>query len=213
VPAGVHRGFGDAVLGFGPGIERSMVGATSGYDDENDRCESRARDVHGGESKRIMVYVKPGDHPDFFRLAPPPGTSRESTIVLDREGRFWHDGALVEAGALADALHRWISLHPDDGRFILTNGYDWTYFRVELTPFFVRGVTGDAFPDLLLSDGTNERLAPETLRLDGGDALRCRVKSGRFEARFHRTAQLELAPWIAHDEPARLVIDGNAYQL
>ena len=40
--------------------------------------------------------MKPGDHPDFYRLAPPPGASRESTIVLDGEGRFWHDGEHVD---------------------------------------------------------------------------------------------------------------------
>src|SRR5262249_32567480 len=31
--------------------------------------------------------MKPGDHPDFFRLPPPPGRSRESRIVLDDLGR------------------------------------------------------------------------------------------------------------------------------
>ncbi|HRI65463.1 MAG TPA: hypothetical protein PK156_14545, partial [Polyangium sp.] len=82
--------------------------------------------------------MKPGEHPDFFRLAPPPGTSRESTIVLDREGFFWHDGVRVEHGALEEALHRWISKHPDDGRLILTNGYDWCYFRAELAAYFVK---------------------------------------------------------------------------
>jgi len=43
--------------------------------------------------------VKPGDHPEFFRLAPPPGASRDSTISLDAEGRFFHDGARVEHAA------------------------------------------------------------------------------------------------------------------
>jgi len=79
--------------------------------------------------------MKPGEHPDFYRLAPPPGTSRESTIFLDAEGRFWHDGELVVHPSLESALHTWIARHPDDGRFILTNGYDWTYFRVEDAPF------------------------------------------------------------------------------
>src|SRR3712207_2626361 len=103
--------------------------------------------------------VKPGDHPDFFRLAPPPGASRESAIVLDREGRFWHEGARVEHPALEEALHRWIARHPDDGRLILTNGYDWCYFRAEDTPFVVRAVHtsgGHESAELVLSDGTEE---------------------------------------------------------
>ena len=111
--------------------------------------------------------MKPGDHPDFFRFAPPPGTSRESTIRLDRLGRFWHDGGIVEPSALADALHRWIARHPDDGRFILTNGYDWTYFTVEATPYFVLAVHDRAGAiELALSDGSRELLDASTLCAD-----------------------------------------------
>jgi len=52
--------------------------------------------------------VKPGDHPDFYRFAPPPGTSRESSIVLDREGRFWHEGERVEHPALEKGLRKFL---------------------------------------------------------------------------------------------------------
>ena len=85
--------------------------------------------------------MRPGDHPDFYRLPAPEGRSRESTIVLDREGRFWHDGRIVEHAGLGAALHSWIARHPLDGRYILTNGYDWTYFTVDDAPFFVRSAT------------------------------------------------------------------------
>ncbi len=70
--------------------------------------------------------MKPGDHPEFFRFPAPEGRSRESTIRLDAEGRFWHEGNPVEHPKLAQAMHGWVSRHPDDHRFILTNGYDWT---------------------------------------------------------------------------------------
>src|SRR3954468_18708053 len=78
-----------------------------------------------------VVRVKQSAHPDFYRLAPPPGASRESTIRPHAGGRFWHDGDRVSHPALEKALHSWISRHPDDGRLILTNGYDWTYFQVD----------------------------------------------------------------------------------
>ena len=81
--------------------------------------------------------MKPGDHPDFFRFAPPPGTSRESSIRLDREGRFWHDGARVDHPAIERGLRSWIGRHPDDGRPILTSqhegGYDFTTYAGVLT--------------------------------------------------------------------------------
>jgi uncharacterized protein len=148
--------------------------------------------------------MKPGEHPDFFRLAPPPGTSRESTIVLDREGFFWHDGVRVEHGALEDALHRWISKHPDDGRLILTNGYDWCYFRAESTPYIVKSlrVSDDASQAwLVLSDATEEPLDPRDLAIDDDGVLFARVKGGEFEARFSRHAQTSLAPLLVSAEP------------
>jgi hypothetical protein len=139
--------------------------------------------------------MKPGEHPDFYRIAPPPGTSRESTIRLDAEGKFWHDGERVDHPALDKALHGWIALHPDDGRFILTNGYDWTYFQVDDAPYAVRAVRLQHDHVVLeLSDETEETLAADTLRVGRGDALYAKVKGGRFDARFTRHAQTALAP-------------------
>ena len=88
--------------------------------------------------------MRPGDHPEFFRFPAPEGRSRESSIVLDAQGRFHHDGELVEHPGMARAFASWIDRHPDDGRFILNNGYDWSYFRVEDVPFFVLGVREQA---------------------------------------------------------------------
>jgi len=158
--------------------------------------------------------MKPGEHPDFYRLAPPAGTSRESTIRLDAEGKFWHDGERIDHPSLEKALHGWIARHPDDGRYILTNGYDWTYFRVDDAPYVVRGLR--LLPDrvmLELSDETEEALAPETLRVGQGDALYAKVKRGAFEARFSRHAQMALAPILreASDGSLRLEVGTRAY--
>lgn len=147
--------------------------------------------------------MKPGDHPEFFRLAPPPGASRESTIRLDREGRFFHrdedEDGLVENPKLAHALHTWIARHPDDQRLILTNGYDWTYFTVEDAPFHVDSVqiAGDVLT-LGLRNGESYPFEGE-LREGGDGALYATVtrKDGAFEARFSRTAQADLAPLLA----------------
>jgi hypothetical protein len=155
--------------------------------------------------------VKPGDHPEFFRFPAPEGRSRESTLRLDGTGRFWHDGALVEHGGLAAALHSWISRHPDDGRYILTNGYDWTYFTVDDAPYFVRTVKLE--PErvvLVLSDGSEEAWEPQSTRIGQGDALYASVKKdargGPYEAKFTPHAQASLEPVLvsqadAIDEP------------
>jgi len=160
--------------------------------------------------------MKPGDHPDFFRLAPPPGTSRESTIRLDAEGRFFHDGVRIEHPALEAALHSWISRHPDDGRYILTNGYDWTYFQVDDVPYFVRSIRIEKDRiDLVLSDATVEALDPTTLRVGNGDALYTKVKGGAFDAKFSRHAQNELAPALREDEEGNVVLEvgGSVFRI
>lgn len=154
--------------------------------------------------------MKPGDHPEFFRFPAPEGRSRESTIALDADGTFFHDGAPVEHDKLARAMHSWIARHPDDGRFILTNGYDWTYFTVEDAPYLVRSIrVTDDDVILVLSDGTEEPWQPETTRIAPSGAMYTRVKkSARFgapgskfhdaplEAKFSRHAQLALGPLL-----------------
>ena len=160
--------------------------------------------------------MRPGDHPEFFRLAAPEGASRESTIRLDADGRFWHDGERVEHPALEAALHRWIARHPDDGRFILTNGWDWTYFTVDDAPYTVRSLQVE--PDrvvLRLSDGTDEPLDPTTARVGAHDALYVRVKGGAFDARFSRHAQGQLEPVLEAGpggEPM-LAVGGRRYMV
>jgi hypothetical protein len=163
---------------------------------------SAARNEYGRSPQKISKpsdgVMKPSDHPEFFRLPPPEGRSRESTIVLDARGRFRHDGSLVEHAGMARAFASWIGRHPDDGRYILNNGWDWTYFQVEDVPFFVISVRDDGGrPILVLSDGTEEALDPARLRAGADDALYVSVKGGVFEARFSREGQLGLAPWIS----------------
>lgn len=140
--------------------------------------------------------MRPADHPDFFRLPPPEGRSRESTIRLDENGKFFHEDERVEHPGLEAAMHTWISRHPDDGRFILTNGYDWTYFTVADVPYFVRGLRIERDGVVLrLSDGTEERWNPRETRI-GNDRVYTRVKrsveGAPLEARFDRHAQTAL---------------------
>ncbi|MEZ4294811.1 MAG: hypothetical protein R3B70_07530 [Polyangiaceae bacterium] len=159
--------------------------------------------------------MKPGDHPDFFRFAPPPGASRESTIVLDRQGHFFHDGQRVDHPGLEKALRSWISIHPDDARPILTNGYDWCYFRPEATPMFVEAVAvqGDGTATLKLFDGTEEPLTPESLSIDDDGVVHARVREGRMEARFLRHAQIGLAPLLESADPPTLRVAGKTHVL
>ncbi len=164
----------------------------------------------------LCSSMKPGDDPEFFRFPAPEGRSRESTIVLKADGHFEHDGVAVEHRKLEQAMHTWVSRHPDDGRFILTNGYDWTYFTVEDAPFFVRhllpaedearasgahdGASDDTPVTLVLSDGSSEMLDPARVAVGADGALYAWVKAsapgGPFEAKFTRHAQTSLARFL-----------------
>lgn len=147
--------------------------------------------------------MKPGDHPDFFRLPPPEGRSRESSIVLTRDGRFFHAGAPVEHPGMQRAFASWLTRHPDDGRYILSNGYDWSYLTVEGAAYFVRGVftparAGDA-PELELLDGRRLTLDPRALSVDAEGRLWSSLPDGE-RACFTPAAQLGLGPWLAERE-------------
>lgn len=151
--------------------------------------------------------MKPGDHPEFFRFPAPAGHTRESTIVLEHSGKFWHDDAPIEKASLARAFSKWITRHPHDGRFILENGYDWTYFKVEDVPFFVEAARVENGPGglqlaITLSDDSVEILNPEGMRIGPQDALYVQVKGGLFDARFTQTAQLALAPLLVESDTA-----------
>lgn len=152
--------------------------------------------------------MRPQDHPEFFRFPAPEGRSRESSIALDAEGRFSHDGELVQHPGMARAFASWIDLHPDNGRFILSNGYDWTYFQVEDVPFFVLGLREqDGHLLLGLSDGSESPLEPPTLTTSARGALYTTVKSGKFRARFTQAAQTALAPWLSSSENGELSLE------
>lgn len=152
--------------------------------------------------------MKPGDHPEFFRLPAPEGRSRESSIRLDREGRFWHEGARVEHPGMHKAFASWIARHPDDGRYILSNGWDWTYFQVDDVPYFVQSlVVEGGRVRVVLSDGSEETLDPSTLAEGENDAVYLRVKDGRFEARLVPEAQTGLAPLLVETEAGELAIE------
>lgn len=146
--------------------------------------------------------MKPGDHPEFFRFPAPEGRSRESTILLSRDGRFFHDGAPVEHPGMHKAFASWLGRHPDDGRYILNNGYDWSYLTVEGPAFFVRSVRAAASgPTLELLDGRELALEPASLRTDADGRLWLELPGGD-KACFTAAAQLALAPWLSERQGA-----------
>jgi len=133
--------------------------------------------------------------------------------VLDVHGRWSHEGEAVEHPGLVAAFFSWVAVHPDDGRWILTNGYDWCYFTPLATAYFVVGVDRANGPTIKLSDGTEEVLDPSTVRIDEDGTLRCLVKQGRAGARFSRLAQLAMEPLLVDGDPVTLAVAGRSYPI
>jgi hypothetical protein len=141
---------------------------------------------------------------------------RRSGIVIDRDGRFVHEGEPITHEGLRRALFRWLDrarpedhsatpyvLRLDDRRF--------AYVEVADTPLVATSLRWVGDTALLgLSDGSEEPLDPATLTVDGAGTLRTWVRGGRLEARLGAAAASALAERLedAEDAPA-LVAQGR----
>ena len=116
---------------------------------------------------------------------------RESSIVLDREGRFLHDGTVIEHPGIVRAFRRWVA-RGEGGRFVLrANEREWCFLRVEDAATFVEDVAVEGERLVAgLWDGTRETVDPATLAVDREGVLRCTVRD--LPAKFSRHAQLAL---------------------
>ncbi len=135
---------------------------------------------------------------------------RRTGLRLDREGRWWHEDEPVTHQRLARALSCWLD-RLDDGRFILRLDADrYAYVDVEDAPFQVATLEREGEELwLTLSDGSREPLDATTLAEGPDGALYCRVKAGRFRARFSRIAQQLVAPMVEESDGAYFLALGQ----
>lgn len=122
---------------------------------------------------------------------------RQTGIRLDREGRFWHEGAEIQHEGLRKALLKWID-RLEDGRPILRlDERRYAYLEVEDTPLLVVSARWQGDRALVrLNDSSEEELAYDSLRIGTDHALYCSVRGGRLEARVTTPAYYALAERI-----------------
>lgn len=137
--------------------------------------------------------------------APPFPLTRETTIRVDPQGVFWHDGQQVTHPGLARAFASWVDVDPESGRYVLRNSINWAFITVEDAPLVVRAV-GPGLA-LALSDGTTEPLDPTTLRLEPDDVPYCTVRRGTLPARFLPGAAFALLDQLRFDGESAYVGD------
>ena len=125
----------------------------------------------------------------------------QSGLRLDREGRFWHRGDLLEHARTIAALHR--GLHrAEDGRWAVRIGPEWAYVEVEDAGRFVRRIEprGRGLR-AQLATGDWVEVDPATLASGAEDALYVRTPEGD-RARLTRAAQLSLADQLREEAGA-----------
>ena len=144
-----------------------------------------------------------------------PSTWKLPRLRIDRDGGWSHDGDEVSHGGILASLRE--GLQVDGAGHFLQIGPVRVPVEVDDAPFVVVRfeAEGDGFA-LRLVDGTREALDPGTLRLGRGDVPYCRVKGGRFEARFSRAAAWQLLQHVDAQPgggPPMLAVGGRRYAL
>ena len=132
----------------------------------------------------------------------------QSGLRLDKEGRFWHRGGLVEHARTAAVLHQGVHRAPD-GRGATRFVKDWGYLDVEYAALWIRRLepAGEVLRAQLASGGWVD-VDPATLAAGADDALYARV--GGERARLTRAAQLSLGDHLREQEGRFFLTLGRA---
>ncbi|MFT5353574.1 MAG: hypothetical protein ACI9KE_000773 [Polyangiales bacterium] len=133
------------------------------------------------------------------------GFTRETTIVRDAKGRWFHDGEQLKHKGLCRSFDAWIDRAPD-GRFCLQNNINWAFVEIEGPPYSVRAFAlREDGPWLKLSGNIEERLDVDSLCIDPEGLLWCNVRGGRVPARFDNHAAVQLGAHL-HEEGGEFLL-------
>jgi len=147
--------------------------------------------------------------------APDTSTWRLPRLRIDRDGAWIHEGEEVtHPGILANLRS---NLRVDAKGHYLEIGPVRVAVDVEDAPFAILRVEREGTGLMLtVNDLGREPLVAATLRFGPDGAPYCRVKEGRFEARFARAAAYQLLQHVEYDEAgatATLVVDDQRHRL
>jgi len=148
--------------------------------------------------------------------------SNRFPITIDREGTWYYKGAEMFRKDILSLFFESLDTDEEGNYFVRMSG-EKHYITVEDTPYVVRSVhkfaratAGNDTIEILLTDGNTETLDIPTLRIQRDNILYCKVKEGKFDARFSRAAYYQLTEYIDYDETTdgfALNLNGNKYPL
>ena len=127
-------------------------------------------------------------------------------IKIDKDGIWYYNGAHMFRKEILSVFFQ--NLRIDEcGRYLIELGPERCYLDVEDTAFVVAAVYKTKLPgngleqiDILLNDDSCEKLETNSLYTGRDNVLYCRVKEGRFTARFSRNSYYQLAEFIEQSE-------------
>jgi hypothetical protein len=125
-------------------------------------------------------------------------------IFIDKEGRWFHKGLEMVRREIIQLFYQHMETD-SAGRYVIHLASQKCYVDVEDTAFVVwsaalqGGEQGYERFLIWLSDDTQEALNLDTLYVGEENVLYCRVKAGRFPARFQRAAYYQLAEHIGEE--------------
>lgn len=125
---------------------------------------------------------------------------RQTGIRLDREGRLWHEGGQVEHDGLRRAFLRWLDVL-DDGRPVLRlDEKRYAYLDVEDAHLLVVSARWQGDRAFVTSnDGAEQELEYRSLVVGADEALYCRLRGDRLDARVTTPAYYVIAERIEPD--------------
>ena len=131
-----------------------------------------------------------------------PGAAQDPGVGafrIDRDGTWHHEGVEITHPGVLRNLYA--NLGVEGNAYHLQAGPVRVPVHVDDTAFVVLRVEVRDPGEVVahLTDGSQERLDPETLTLDAQGIPYCRVKGGQFRARLSVSAWLQLAPSVEAD--------------
>lgn len=143
-------------------------------------------------------------------------------IRINKEGVWYYfESEMIRSDIVKlfyDHLHR-----DEAGEYFIEMGRERCIIEVEDTPYVVKAVhkakshngSGDHIR-LVLNDLSLEDLDPASLRIGAENVPYCKVRQGRFEARFSRAGYYQIAQYVVHDpiqDAYYIELNGDRYYL
>ncbi|HUH02248.1 MAG TPA: hypothetical protein VML75_09635 [Kofleriaceae bacterium] len=118
---------------------------------------------------------------------------RRTGIRLDREGRFWHEGAEITHGGFRRALLRWLDRLPDGRPILRLDEQRYAYVDVDDACLLVTSLRWSGDRGIAtFNDGTESEIDYASLGVGEADALYCAARGGVLDARLTTPAYYAL---------------------